>query len=149
MFHDLRCSECDHITELFLTKDEGHKIVFCDGCNAEMTRWTHKQHTAINIQGETTPRGCSYNYFDENLGEQVRNKQHRKDLMKQKGLTEYSPDPDMKKHRVEARYIANQANGSDPEAKAAIRREYKTASDTRRNRNLEKSLSDSFEKIGL
>jgi len=148
MLYDLQC-ECGEVTEFMMLMDDTDKVVQCDACEGDMTRRKNRLYDVPQIAGDTVSGGCSYQYYDENLGQQITGKQHRKDVMKQRGLTEYSPDPQMKKHRVEARYIANQANGSDPEAKAAIRREYKTASDTRRNRNLEKSLSDSFEKIGL
>jgi hypothetical protein len=68
--------------------------------------------------------------------------------MKEKGLVEYSPDPTMKKHRDEAARIGRTAKVGDPEAKVAILKEYKTALDTRRTRLVEKSMGDSFKKLG-
>jgi len=92
---------------------------------------------------------ANYNYFDETLDTQITSREQRDRVMEAKGLTEYSPDLTMKKHRDEARYIRARAKVGDPDAEVAIRKEYKTASDKRRNRLVKASLDKSFKKAGV
>ena len=146
MFYDLKCS-CSVVTEFMMGMEEVDKIVYCPSCNKKINRREHRVLNAPQIITESGPRGVSYNYWDENLETHVKNKQHRKDLMEEKGLTEYNPDLSMKKHRDEARYIREQALPNDEQAKAAIRKEYKTAHDTRLDRNVRNSLEQSFKEI--
>jgi len=120
--------------------------VECPQCGEAMTRRHDRIYDVPAIQGDTVAGGCSYVGYDEGLGEYVMSKRHRKQLMEEKGLTEYNPDPTMKKHRDEARYIRNHARRGDTGAVAAIQKEYKTALDTRRNRLIRKSLDESLKK---
>lgn len=148
MFYDLECPKCDTVSEHMMEMSETEKWVKCPECGGEICRRFHRLYDVPQIQGDTVSGGCSYSYYDETLG-QIKNKQHRKDLMKQKGLTEYNPDPTMKKHRDEARKIREHSRPSDPDAVAAIKKEYKTADSTRRDRLIKKSLDSSFKKLNV
>lgn len=116
----------------------------CPMCGEDMTRRHDRIYDVPIIQGDTVAGGYERYGYDIGLGEVVKNKQHRKDLMEQKGLYEYAPDPEMKKHRDEARHIRKHSRQNDPEAVAAINKEYKTAIDKRRNRNVRDSLKKSM-----
>ena len=138
-FYDLECG-CGAISEHMMGMNETDVMVSCPACGSKICRRDNMVFYPPQIQGETVAGGMSWNYYDENLGEQVKSKQHRKDLMEKKGLVEYSPDPAMKKHRDEARYIKSISKPGDASARAAIRKEYKTANDTRREGLVRKSL---------
>jgi len=129
--------------------DDVYKIVQCEACGGDMSRRQNRLFDVPQIAGDTVAGGCNFSYFDENLDTQITSRQHRKDVMKQKGLTEYNPDPEMKAHRTEARYIRERSQPNDPVAKAAIQNEYKTATDKRRNKLVRKSLDKSFKELGV
>jgi len=129
---------------------KGNPEVECPKCDQKMTRhdnlvFTVPMVTGVNVPGNKT----SLFEYDETLEAMVTSEGQRKVLMEQKGLEVYAPDPEMKKHRDEARHIRKHSIPSDVDAQAAIRKEYKTASDKRRDRNVANSLDESFKKIGL
>jgi hypothetical protein len=141
---DYCCLRSEHILGMNDSLDDR---VECPMCGGEMCRRDNRIYDVPLIQGDTVAGGCSYAGYDEGLGEYVMSKSHRKELMDKKGLTEYNPDPTMKKHRDEARYIRSHAKRGDTGAVAAIQKEYKTALDTRRNRLIRKSLDESLKKV--
>lgn len=146
-FYDVRC-DCGFGFEVMQSMNEEHAPIECEMCLGIITRKTHRDGFSVPmIQGETVAGGNMYEGYDEGLGEYVKSKSHRKDLMDKKGLEEYTPDPEMKKHREEAKYIRRRSKATDPDAVAAINREYKTALDKRRNRNIEKSLDKSLSSV--
>jgi len=147
----LSCDGCGFIDEYVFDALEENKHCPCEKCGDVL--YTKQNRIYLNdipqINGETVSKGMSYNYYDESLDVHITSKQHRKDEMKRKGLTDYHPDPKMKAHRDEARYIRERSKPGDADARAAIQKEYKTAIDTRRERNLRTSLDGSFKKLGL
>jgi len=144
-FYTLECPNCCLRSEHNLgMNDSLDNLIECPMCGDNMTRRHDRIYDVPQIQGDTVAGGYERYGYDEGLDAVVKNKQHRKDLMEQKGLTEYVPDPEMKKHRDEARYIRGRSSKSDPDAQAAIKKEYKTALDKRRNRNIRASLDKSL-----
>jgi hypothetical protein len=123
------------------------ELAKCPQCGGEMTRGGNRVFNVPMIRGDTCS-GCQdfSNYYDESLGEYVTGRAHREELMKKKGLCEYAPDPEMKKHRDEARYIRKNAKPDDAVAAAAAKKEYNTAADKRRNKLVNESLNKSFKK---
>jgi hypothetical protein len=71
----------------------------------------------------------------------VTSKQHRKELMKQKGLTEYSPDPEMKKVREEIRYVKNTGGTG---ARKEVRRLALDSTKKRRELAVERAFNESL-----
>ena len=145
-WYTLECPNCGVVDEYQFDAKLDDKQAKCVECDTTL-RTTENRLYGIDkprIEGETCAGSCTYEQFDEGLDEYVTSKQHRKELMKRKGLTEYNPDPTMKKHRDEARYIRNRSKTNDPDAHAAIRKEYKTAGDKRRKRLVKESLDKSF-----
>jgi len=141
MLFDLECDYCGLLSEHQMMSDEIDKWVECPHCGGQLCRRLHRLYTPPMIQGDTVSGGCNYSgYYDEGLGEVVLSKAHRASLMEQKGLTEYNPDPEMKRHRDEMKYIRGSAKPGDPEAMAAVRNEQKTASDKRRNKIVESTM---------
>jgi len=129
MLHDLQCPKCEMVSEHLLGKDDRWVEVKCPGCGVKMTRGDNKKYAGmiIHIQGDTVAGGCNYNYYDENLGCQIGSKQHRADEMKKQGVREYAPDPVIKAHRDEQRYIKKNSNPGDAQAAKAIQVEKKAA----------------------
>lgn len=146
--YELECDFCglrsDHMMGM---NDSLDNWVECPHCNGQICRRLHRIYDVPLIQGETVAGGCSYERYDEGLGEYVTSKKHRQELMDRKGLCEYAPDPEMKKHRDEARYIKARSRKNDPDAVAAVQKEYKTASDKRRIKQVTKSLDKSLSKL--
>ena len=121
MIYKLRCPQCNSAEDYNLAMNDVDAEVACEKCGA---------------QGDTVPRGCSYDYWDENLGVRVKSKAHRADEMNRQGLREYAPDPEMKKYRDEARYIRSHAPKDDREVAAAARKLSKEAGSIRRRNNI-------------
>lgn len=147
--YTLECDYCCLRSEHFLgMNDSLDDRVECPMCGGEMCRRDNRIYDVPLIQGDTVAGNWTGGgYFDEGLNEYVEGRSHRKDIMERKGLTEYNPDPTMKRHRDEARYIRERSKPNDPEARAAIRKEYKTASDKRRNRLVRESLDKSMKDV--
>jgi hypothetical protein len=143
----LECGTCGEIDEFYFGSSDP-RVATCHGCGSKFQADGNRRYDleGINISGDTVAGGCNYSgYYDAGLGEYVLSKRHRRDLMEQKGLEEYSPDPEMKKHRDEAAYIRRQSRVGDAEALAASRKELKTAADKRRDR----AVDDAFKKHGI
>jgi len=136
MIYTLECPDCMDLTEFAMGMDDGHIVVDCPSCGRGMTRRDNRNYQSdpVEIVGETCSgnRRVSYEYMDPTLG-YVKSKQDRAEKMKRKGLVDYTPDPNMYKHRAEARRIRSQANpAGDIEAAKAIRTELKAADLKRR-----------------
>lgn len=150
--YSLRCPLCNRLDEYILDRNEGWHSVKCTNCLADINRRQHRDYKAdaVVVKGDTCSDSCNMSdYYDEGMGEHVRSRTHRRELMKRKGLREYAPDPEMKKHRDEAKRITNSAPPGDKEALAAARRERKTAIDKRRDRNIAASLDEGFRKADV
>ena len=133
-FYDLQCPDCTMTSEHFMGMDDKWVLVKCPHCGHGMTRGDHKKYAGmvVQIQGDTVAGGCNYNYYDENLECQITSKQHRQDVMEKQGVRDYSPDPVMKKHRDEQKYIRENSKPGDVDAAKAIGREKKAAITKRR-----------------
>jgi putative FmdB family regulatory protein len=140
--YELECDYCGLRSEHHLgMNDSLDDWLDCPQCTGKICRRHNRIYSVPTIQGDTVAGGCSYEYFDDGLGEYVKSKKHRKELMKEKGLTEYNPDPELQKHRDEAMYIRKNSNIKEPGALAAVRKEHKTAADKRRDRIVKKTFS--------
>lgn len=138
MIYKLQCQECGKSEDYHLAMNDVAAEVPCEKCGAAVSRRLHRVwEPTFQIQGDTVPRGCSYDYWDENLGVRVKSKGHRQDEMKRQGLREYAPDPEMKARRDEARYIRDHAPKNDRDAAAAARKLYKEAGSVRRKKKIE------------
>lgn len=143
MIYALKCPSCMTVDDYHLGMNDVDAVVICEKCGAEVSRRSCRVYEpTFQIQGDTVPRGCSYDYWDENLGVRVKSKGHRAEEMKRQGLREYAPDPEMKKRRDEARYVREHAPRGDREAAAAIRNLNKEAGSIRR----ERKIKEVFEK---
>ena len=102
--YTLECPNCCLRSEHILgMNDSLDNLIECPMCGEDMTRRNDRIYDVPLIQGDTVAGGSNYaGYYDEGMNEYVKSKAHRAELMKQKGLVEYSPDPEMKKHRDEA-----------------------------------------------
>ncbi len=123
---------------------DGHALMKCPACGEKMTRLEHKKYAGmkIQIQGDTVAGGCTYDYYDDNLGCQINSKQHRLDEMKKQGLTEYTPDPVMKAHRDEQAYIKKNSKAGDAQAARAINKEKKAAKTKRQEAAVDRAFDN-------
>lgn len=142
MRHDLKC-QCGYTSEFILMQDEGDKIVHCERCGRPMTRKTNKVFSVPQIQGDTVAGGKDYsNYYDPNLQTFIKSKQHRAEVMKAKGLIEYTPDPIRQKSRDEQEYIRrNAAPGDAVEASKAIKEMQKDAMRKAHRKRIDETFS--------
>lgn len=142
--HDLSCPECGAVSEHLLGKDDRWVEVKCPECGTAMTRGNHKKYDGmrIHITGETVSGGCSYNYYDDGLDCQITSKQHRADEMKRQGVTEYAPDPVMKRHREEQSYIKRNSRPGDAQAVRAINKEKRAASKKRQRAAVDRAFDN-------
>jgi DNA-directed RNA polymerase subunit RPC12/RpoP len=118
--YTLICHDCSKTSEHIMHSDEHWAEVKCPTCGVALTRGNNRawmiDGPSMQLQGDTVPGGCSYNYWDENLGVRVTSKQHRKTEMLKQGLQEYTPDPEFKPYRDEAAYVRKHAPKGDTEA---------------------------------
>ena len=129
MIYKLQCPKCETAAEYWLGMNDKSAVVECENCEAEVSRIEHRVWEATyQIQGDTVPRGCSYDYWDGNLGVRVKSKAHRADEMRRQGLRDYTPDPELKVARDEAEYIRTHAGPKDSGWKKAAGDVVKTAS---------------------
>jgi hypothetical protein len=116
---------------------DAETMVDCENCGHGLKRSTDRAYYAerIAIRGDTCA-GCDdqSNYYDDGLGEFVKSRTHRKDIMKRKGLTEYAPDPKVQRHLDEQTYIMKSIDKTDPSAVNAARSEGKKADKVRKTR---------------
>jgi len=143
-FHDLKCPECEAVSEHLMGKDDKWLLVKCPSCGRKLTRGDNKHYAGmrIQIQGDTVAGGCNYNYYDEHLDCHIKSKQHRADEMKRQGVREYTPDPVMKAHRDEQRYIKNHSKPGDAQAARAINKEKKAAQTKRQQAAVDRAFDN-------
>ena len=148
-WYTMECPDCTLIDEYQFDAKLSGKSAECHNCEKVLYTVENRIYRADipRIEGETCSGSCSYSGYDEGLDEVITSKQHRSEVMKRKGFTEYNPDLSMKKHRDEARYIRERSLPNDSDAAAAIDKIYKAAGDKRRTRLVEESLDKSFKKL--
>lgn len=114
MIYKLRCPSCLGCDDYNMAMNDVDLVVPCEFCGADVSRKTCRVwEPTFQIQGDTVPGGCSYDYWDGNLGVRVKGKRHRQDEMKRQGLREYAPDPELKAARDEANYIRSHSGPTD------------------------------------
>lgn len=150
-FYTMECG-CGCMAEYEMSPS-GPLTCGCQQCGAELdvrrNRVWQIDGPSMSFSGLPTTGAVFDGYYDESLETYVKSKQHRQDVMDRRGLSEFEPDPEMKRHRDEAKYIKSQAPKGDPGAAAAARREHKTASEKRTKRNTEAALKKEFDKAGI
>lgn len=86
-------------------------------------------------------------YYDDALDTWITSKRHRKDVMDQKGLVEYEPNPTLKRMSDESKYIMKHSNPGDHEAVAARKTIHKAADKYRRETKVGASLEKAFKDL--
>lgn len=75
--YEYRCQDCNEITDAFRSVSNRDDAPECS-CGGE----TKKIISSYRVHSDFAP------YYDENLESYVKSKQHRKKVMKEKGVTE-------------------------------------------------------------
>ena len=144
--YTLICGNCRQTSEHIMHHDEHMAEVGCPVCGVALTRMKNRawmiDGPSMQVQGDTVPGGCCYDYWDENLGVRVRSKQHRQSEMLKQGLSEYSPDPEFQSFRDEASYIKKHAPTGDANAAIAQRKLAKEATSKRREKQIRKTFEN-------
>ena len=76
--YEYRCRDCGEITEAVRSVDERMDAPAC-GCGGE----TYKIISAYRVHPDFEP------YYDDNLETHIKSKQHRKQVMREQGVSEY------------------------------------------------------------
>lgn len=130
--------ECGHTGEYLMAPSDVDTP--CEVCGGHIVKATHRDWQADMpaIQGDTVAGGCNYaGYWDDGLSAYVTSKKHRSELMKAKGLSEYSPDPITKTMLDEMRHIRRNSDvKTDPSAVAALREQGKIADKKRKKQSI-------------
>lgn len=136
--YDLCCPLCGKINEVAMGVDDQEVVYNCESCDAEITRCANQYYAnkRIAISGDTCANSVDYSGWDDGLDTYVRSRDHRKQIMAERGLTEYVPDPTMKKARDEARYIRDHAPKGDKAALHAARQQSRDADKKRKERTI-------------
>ena len=130
------CPLCGEIKES-LQSMEDRFILQCD-CGKLMERYW--QADLPQIVGETCPGGVAYSGYDENLGEVVLGPAHRREVMRRKGLAEYSPDPGEKHIDDEIKYVKKHSRPQ--EGKGAVDALVKEKGRRRKRKIIKERLGD-------
>lgn len=137
--------DCGHREEYMMAANDVALVVNCESCGAEIARKTHRDYNAdkISIQGDTVAGGVNYaGYWDDGLDAYVTSKRHRSELMKARGLTEYSPDSDTKTMLDEIRHIRKNSDMKTDTAAVKAAREQGKIADQKRKRRAVKAAVD-------
>lgn len=110
--YEFHCEKCAVYQEELQSMNEEH-VSYCKRCGCKMDRIFSPAY----LMGDLPQTGATVMGWDEHLGCEVRGRAHHKQLMEQRGLTEYVPDPEWVKCRDEARYIEKHDAG--PTGRAA------------------------------
>ncbi len=111
MLYDYECAECGWTTEEWQGMHDEHR--FDCKCGVPMRR----VYTAPNIQGDTVAGGYIKSGYNEQLGEYVSSDNHRKEIMKRKGLSERHQGAAETAAVKEQAYICANGKGCKGEAK--------------------------------
>ena len=125
--YEFHCEVCALYAEQIQGIHETHEA-FCQGCGEKM----HRVYSPPYLMGDLPNTGATVMGYDDSLGCEVRGKAHQKELMRQKGLVEYQPDPKMEQCRNELRYIGKHEPG--PAGRAAAQKVHQEMGQTRRKR---------------
>ena len=78
ILYEYRCRECSEVTEALREVNNRNDAPTCKHCNGR----TKKIISSQNVHSDFDP------YYDDNLESYVKSKQHRKKLMREKGVSE-------------------------------------------------------------
>ena len=121
--YTLRCSRCDERSEHIMGMDENSMMVGCPFCGCGLMRGTDRDWGSDlpMIQGDTVAGGFDHTGYDDVLGAEVRGRVHRRDLMEEKNLVEFTPDPTMERYREDIRHVRRNSIPTDLEAHHAVK----------------------------
>lgn len=120
--YSIQCPKCHDTDDHFQGINDTNVSVSCIHCGAYMTRRDNRNYAAdnISISGDTCSESTDYSGFDDGLDMHIRSRTHRKQVMKERELTEYVPSSEGIAARTEARYIlSNSPKGDKSALKAA------------------------------
>lgn len=80
-YYDYKCKSCEFV-EINRRASVNDTEVSCPKCQGTMVRLMHSQF-GINMGASG-----AYGYYDDNLETYINGNQHRREVMKQKGVTE-------------------------------------------------------------
>jgi hypothetical protein len=100
MVYTYICPFCSELREEIQEINEPH-VLKCE-CGMDMDR--HWKADLPSIAGDTVAHGCDQRGYDETLGCYIHSRGQRRELMKQKGLEPYTPDPEQKAFRQDMLY---------------------------------------------
>jgi len=135
--YSLECDRCHVLDEHLQEPNDTHLPVECENCGWEMTRFKNRAYYAdpIAIQGDTCAGSENYsNYFDDGLDTFVTSRDHRKKIMKERGLTDYQPTAEGAAARAESAYIRKNAPKGDLKALEAARQQSRDLDGKRKKR---------------
>lgn len=135
--YEFHCDVCARYQEEWQGMNDDH-IAFCGKCGRAMDR----VFSPAYLTGDLPQTRGTVMGYDETLGCEVRGQQHRKDLMEQKGLKQYEPDPLIAKYGAEARYIEKHDPG--PVGRAAARTVRQKAGQERREQAVGSVMEAAF-----
>ena len=136
-FFDLSCPRCELTSEHMMGPHDENLNIPCPKCQYIMTRRVHQDYRGkrIQIHGDTCAGACDMsNYYDDALDMHIKSRDHRKEVMKEKGLVDYAAEPDMAAARKEGRYILNNAPKGDKTALHAARKQSRDVDSARKDR---------------
>ncbi len=141
-FFAVTCPYCKTEQEFMQGPNDEDKEELCDVCGEAFARRGNTDYSKhrVAMHGNCTGGAGSVQwagYYDSTLGAEINSKQHRKDLMEQKGVEEYHTDPDVDRHTDEAQYIRSHSGTGDADAKAAATKCVKAAATVQREKNID------------
>jgi hypothetical protein len=111
---------------------------FCQKCGIKMERVFYPAYLTGDLP-QTKGTVCGY---DESLGVELRGRAHREAIMRERGLAEFVPDPQMQAYREEIKYVEKHAPGRD--GRAAVARLRSEMGTKRRERNVKRVVDAAF-----
>jgi putative FmdB family regulatory protein len=122
MLYDFICESCNIIFEVQQGMKEDHEYD-CEKCKAPARR----VYSPITFSVDT----CS-DYYDDGLGCYIKNKDHRKEVMREQNVTEYNPDSIASKMKKDLKDIDADAK---PEEAGAAKQQVRKEASTKRKRS--------------
>ena len=83
-YYEYECLKCNHETEVFKSISEFDREELCNDCGQPMHRLISKGHFIY--------AGVQEAYFNHGLGCVVKNRKHKNEIAKQRGLVEVDND---------------------------------------------------------
>ena len=111
--YEFHCPDCARYQEELQGAHDEH-VCHCPQCGRKMDRIFSPPYLTGDLPAsKTTVMG-----YDDTFGCEVRGKAHQKQLMEQRGLVPYEPNPEMEGYRKELRYIKKHGPGDAGRAAA-------------------------------